>query len=247
MIWQIEQRVDLCDGHPLLRLSHLHDFVGGSHLALSQDATVEARPSAGCQQSRHPRLVHPNADAITGNARLADLEQGAADLVAVADAHCVVGQSFDREVLAELSMDEVGPLQLLLPIAIRFDLIDEDGALLTPVPSQVALTVSVQIHPADPTAARHRILPDPGVHSATLPLDVTRKSDVHGQESSHVALGALAAAMATQPVGARSWLFEGEHLRNGEAAIGAVRHDRLARLKTELGPVELYRDNIRLE
>jgi hypothetical protein len=40
-------------------------------------------------------------------------------------------------------MDEVGSLQLLLPIAIRFDLVDEAGALLTPVPAQVALTVSV--------------------------------------------------------------------------------------------------------
>src|SRR5947199_10443898 len=143
MIWRIEERVDLCDGHPLLRLSHLHDFVARSYLAFPQDAKVEARPSAGCQQSRHPRLVHPNADAIACNARLGDLEQRAADLITVADAHCIVGQSFDREVLTELSMDEVGPLQLVLPIAIRFDLIDEDGALLTPVPRHVALTVSV--------------------------------------------------------------------------------------------------------
>ena len=112
---------------------------------------------------------------------MSDLEQCAADLVTVADAHSIVGQSFDREVLAELSMDEVPPLELPLPIAIRFDLVDEDGALLTSMPGQVALTVSVQIQPADPTAARHRILPDPGVHGATLPLDVARKSDVHRQ------------------------------------------------------------------
>jgi hypothetical protein len=32
---------------------------------------------------------------------LSDLEQRAADLVTVADAHGIVGQSFDREVLAE--------------------------------------------------------------------------------------------------------------------------------------------------
>ena len=160
MIGRIEERVDLCDGHSLLRLSHLHDFVAGAHLAFLQDAEVEPRPSAGCQQCRHPGLVHPNADAIAGNARLSDLEQRAADLITVADAHGIVGQSFDREVLAELSVDEVGPLQLLLPVAIRFDLVDEDGALLTPVPGQVALTVSVQIQPADATAATHRILPD---------------------------------------------------------------------------------------
>ena len=158
MIGRIEERVDLRDGHPLLRLSHLHDLVAGAHLAFPQDAEVEPRPSAGRQQRRHPGLVHPNADAIAGHARLGDLEQRAADLIAVADAHGIVGQSFDREVLAELSVDEVGPLQLLLPVAIRFDLVDEDGALLTPVPGQVALTVSVQIQPADPTAAS---APDP--------------------------------------------------------------------------------------
>jgi len=65
---------------------------------------------------------------------LGDLEQCAADLITIADAHSIVGQSFNSEVLTELSVDEVGSLQLLLPIAIRFDLVNEDGALLTPVP-----------------------------------------------------------------------------------------------------------------
>jgi hypothetical protein len=127
----------------LLRLSQLHDFVAGAQPAFLKDAEVEPRTSAGCQQCRHAGLIHPNADAIAGNARLSDLEQCAADLITVADAHGIVGQSFDREVLAELSVDEVHPLQLLLPIAIRFDLVDEDGSLLTAVPGQVALTVSV--------------------------------------------------------------------------------------------------------
>ena len=110
---------------------------------------------------------------------MSDLEQCAADLITVADANGIVGQSFDREVLAELSMDEVGPPQLLLPVAIRFDLVDEDGALLAPVPGQVALTVSVEIQPADAAAATHWSLPDRGVHNATLPLDIARKADVH--------------------------------------------------------------------
>src|SRR6478672_8302662 len=179
MIGRIEERVDLCNGHPLLRLSNLDDFVAGAHLAFPQDAKVEARPSAGCQQSGHPGLVHPNADAIAGDTRLRDLEQRAADLITVADAHGIVGQSFDREVLAELSVDEVGPVQLLLPIAVRFDLVDEDRALLPAVPGQVALTVSVEIQVADLTAAAHRILPDRGVRRATLPRNIPRESDVH--------------------------------------------------------------------
>jgi hypothetical protein len=68
---------------------------------------------------------------------------------------------------------------MLLPMAIRFDLVDEDGALLTAVPGQVALAISVQIQPADPTATAHGVLPDARVHSATLPVDVTGQSDVY--------------------------------------------------------------------
>jgi hypothetical protein len=64
-------------------------------------------------------------------------------LITVADAHSIVRQSFDCEVLPELSINEVGSLELLLPIAIRFDLIDEDGTLLASVTGQVTLTVSV--------------------------------------------------------------------------------------------------------
>src|SRR5262249_24923837 len=66
--------------------------------------------------------------------------------------------------------------------------VDEDGLLLAPVANQIALTVSFQIQPADPTAASHRILPDRGVYSAALPRDITRKSDIHRQQSRHVPL-----------------------------------------------------------
>src|SRR3984957_4029924 len=164
MIGRIKKRVDLCDGHSLVRLSHLHDFVAGADLAFPQDAEVESRSSAGCQQCRHPRLVHPDTNAIAGHARLSDLEQCAADLITVADANGIVGQSFDREVLAELSVDEVRAIDVVLPVAIGFDLADEGGSLLTPVAAQLAFPDSVQIYPDAPTAAPQRIFPDPGVH-----------------------------------------------------------------------------------
>src|SRR5215813_9520276 len=122
MIGRIEQCTDLCDGHALSRRSHLDDFVAGAYVAFFEDTKVESRPSAGCQQGRNAGLVHADADAIAGNARLSDLEHRGADLETVADADAIVGQSFDGEVLAELSIDEVGPLQLLLPITIRVDL-----------------------------------------------------------------------------------------------------------------------------
>src|SRR5262249_36585707 len=156
MIGRIEKPVDLCDGYSLLRLSQFYDFVAGAHRAFLQDAEIESRPSAGRQQRGHPGLVHPNADAIARYARCSDLEQCTADSITVADTSGIVRQSLNREVLAELSVDKVGPLHVLLPVAIRFDLVDEDSLLLTPVTDQIALTVSFQIQPADPTPASHR-------------------------------------------------------------------------------------------
>src|SRR6516162_8551715 len=233
MIGRIEKRVDLCDSYSLLRLSHLHDFVSGAYFAFLQDAEVESRPSAGRQQRRHPGLVHPNADAIARYARCSDLEQCTADSITVADTNDIVRQSLDCEVLAELSVDKVGPLQVLLPVAIRFDLVDEDGLLLTPVANQIALTVSFQIQPADPTAASHRILPDRGVYSATLPRDITRKSDIHRQQSRHVPLHPDRDRKCF--LAARSRRGHVDHLVDIEVAIWAVRNHRLAHRERRTG------------
>src|SRR5262245_31839183 len=157
MFGRVEQRVDFGDGHPLGGLTNLDDFVAGTDLAWLQDPEVEARTSAGGEQRRHARLVHSNADAIAGHARLRHLEQGGADPISIADAHFIVRQSSNSEVLTELPVDEVGPFQLLLPIAVRFDLVDIDRALFPTVSGQVALTVSVYIQSANPTPASHRI------------------------------------------------------------------------------------------
>ena len=84
------------------------------------------------------------------------LEDRAADLVAVADAHLVVAESLHGEVLAELSVDEVVSAQLALPVAVRVDLVDEHRTLLTAMPGQIALAIAVDVEPADPAANRAR-------------------------------------------------------------------------------------------
>jgi len=65
------------------------------------------------------------------------LEECAPDPIPVADAHRIIGQAFDCEIFAELSeglrIAQVGSLELLLPIMIRLDLVDENGALFTSV------------------------------------------------------------------------------------------------------------------
>src|SRR5262249_23849561 len=93
------------------------------------------------------------------------------------------------------------------------------------------LTVSFQIQPADPTAATHRILPDRGVYSATLPLDITRKSDIHRQQSRHVPLHFDGDRKCFLAARSRRGHATGlmDHLADVEVAIWAVRNrDELA-------------------
>jgi hypothetical protein len=49
---------------------------------------------------------------------LSHLEQRASDTVTVADAHLVVGQAVDSEILAKLSVSEIGSAELALPVAV---------------------------------------------------------------------------------------------------------------------------------
>ena len=84
---------------------------------------------------------------VAGDARLRHFEQGAADPVAVADAHLLVRQAVDGEILPELPIGEVVSTELALPIAIGVDLIDEDGPVLAAVPGQVSLPVAVDVEP----------------------------------------------------------------------------------------------------
>jgi hypothetical protein len=183
MIRRIQKRIDRCDGHALVYFSHVYDFVARAHFAFLENAEIESRTATGCQQRRHSGLVRPNANAITGNSRLRDFEECASDPIPVADAHRISGQSFNCEILPELSarpqVAQVGPLQVLLPVTIRLGLVDKNGSLFTSVPGEVALAVSVEIQPGDPTAPVHWILPDRRAHGAPIPFDVAWETDVH--------------------------------------------------------------------
>ena len=126
------------------------------HLALLEHAEVEARAAVRDEQSGDARVVHADPDAVAGDPGLGDLEDSGADPVAVADAHLVVAQSLDGEVLAELSVDEVAPSELAFPVPVRVDLVDEHRALLAAVPGEIALTVAVDVELARPGEVRSR-------------------------------------------------------------------------------------------
>jgi hypothetical protein len=139
----------------------------------------------GDQQRRNARIVHAKADAVAGDARLGDLEEGAADPVAVADADLVVAQPLHCEVLPELPIDEIASSQLVLPVAIRVDLINEDGALLTAVPAEITLAVALHVEPADATRAADRILVDAREHGLPLPRHPLGQPDIDREQGAH--------------------------------------------------------------
>src|SRR6266850_4765542 len=175
----VQQRIDLRNGHPLRRSSDQEDRVTGADLTFREDAEVEARPSAGGQEGSHLRLVRANPDAVAGNPGLGHLEQGGPDPVAVADAYLVVRQPLDGEVLAELPVGQIVPAEPFLPVAIRFDLIDEDRALLPSVAAEIGLPVAFDVEPLDAATTLYRVLPDAGAHGFSAPLDVARQPDVN--------------------------------------------------------------------
>ena len=110
------------------------------------------------------------------------LEDRAADPVAIADAHLVVAESLHGEVLAELSVHEVVSSKLAFPVPVRVDLVDEHRTLLAAVPRQIALTIAVNVEPADPAGTGHGILEDPGEDGPPLPGHVLRQADVDRQQ-----------------------------------------------------------------
>ncbi len=127
----------------------------------------------GHQQGRHLGIAQADTDFETGYPRLGHLEDGAADAEAIPDTHLRIRQAFHREVLAELSMYEVGPLELLGPVTIGVELIDHDGTVLAAVAHRVGHAVAVKTCFADPDAPADRALPDGGADGFTPPLHVS--------------------------------------------------------------------------
>jgi hypothetical protein len=140
------------------------------------------------QQRRHARVVHPDADPVAGDPRLGHLEHGLADPVAVADAHLVICQAADREVLPELAVGEVITAQLLLPVPVRLDLVHEHGAVLAAVPGEVALLITVEVQPPRHHRAPGRPLPYRRVHSPAVPGHILRQAHIHRQQAASPAV-----------------------------------------------------------
>ncbi len=182
---EIEEPADLGDRHFLGAGRKLEDLVAGLNFPLLQNAEIEARAVVRDEQRGNARIFHPDPDAVTGDARLRDLERRAADPVAVADTDLVVAEPFDREVLAELPVDEVGAFELLFPVSVGVELVDEDGTLLATVPRDVALPVTFDVELGHPARAGHWVLEDARKDGLSLPGHILRETDVDRHQPAH--------------------------------------------------------------
>jgi hypothetical protein len=74
-------------------------------------------------------------------------------------------------------------MELLAPIAVRTELIHVHGALLAPVPGEIALTVAVDVQSSNQTRTLDWLLPDARKNGPPLPPDLAWHPDVDRHES----------------------------------------------------------------
>ena len=188
MARQIEQPIDFRNADTLRPIGNFRNFVSGADLPFFNHAEVKPRPLMGNEQRGHLRVIHPYADAIASNPGLSHFEECASDPVAISDADLTIGEPIDSEVLAELAILKVLPLQVLLPVAIRVELIHHQGAVLPAVSCEVPLAIAIEIETSRHHLARDRSFKNSGAHHLALPRDIARQPDIHGDELIHFAL-----------------------------------------------------------
>ena len=130
-------------------------------------------------------MLQPDADPVAGVAWLADLDDGAADPEAIANADLVIGEALHGEVLAKVPVHEIRPTKIARPVTVGSELVDHERTLLAAMGPEVRLAVTIEIQPAGENPPRHRRLPDRRPDSPALPRDVLGKSDVYRNDRAH--------------------------------------------------------------
>jgi hypothetical protein len=97
----------------------------------------------------------------------------------IANAHLSIRQSLDCKILSELAIGKVVSAELVLPITLRFNLIDKHCPLFAAMPRQISLAVSIDIEPSCHPSALNRRLPDGGRDGCSLPLDVAWQARIY--------------------------------------------------------------------
>jgi hypothetical protein len=160
MSWQIQKVVDVGHADSLWTVSNLYNLIACTNLSLLQHAKVESRPVMCYEQGCHPRFIHANADAVARYARLRDFKFSITDAVSIADAHLVIRKSLDGKVFSELAERKIVAAQKALPVMVRIHLVDEYGALLPTMTSDIALRIALNIESAHHSAPIDRRFPN---------------------------------------------------------------------------------------
>jgi hypothetical protein len=186
MISRVKKGIDLRHAHAFGTFRDLFDPVSRADLAFLDDSEIKARPPVRDHQRRHFRVIETQTEPVASDARLADFEDGAADPVTVADKDLCVGQSIDREILAEIAMNEVRPAKMIGPVTVRIELVDHEGALLAAVARQVGLSIANQIEPTREDAPFDGLFPDRGADGFSSPRHVARQPDIDRDDDIHL-------------------------------------------------------------
>src|SRR5215469_14846012 len=160
MCGQIQEGVNLGHTGSLRTVSNFYDVIAGINLSLLQHTKVKSWSVMCHEQSWHPRLIHADADAVAGYARLSHFKYCVANTVAIADAHLVIRKSLDREVFAELAKIKIIAAQKTLPIMVGVHLINKNGTVLPAVTSEIALPITVDIELAHHSSSLDWRFPD---------------------------------------------------------------------------------------
>src|SRR5947209_4361206 len=179
MAGQIKQRIEFCNRDVLGSVADLSDFITRANFPFLENPEVKARPMMGDKQSSHLGLIRPDAHPITGHPRLGHFEECRANPIAIANAHFVIRQAFDREVLTELGMAEIASAEMTLPIPVGVQLVHHHGAMLAAMTGKVSLSVTVDIQAPYGKPSSNRHLPDRRIHRLPAPFNVTWKTNVH--------------------------------------------------------------------
>jgi len=129
-------------------------------------------------QSWHPRLVHSDAQAVAGYARLGYFEYRITNAVSITNADLVIFKSFNGEILSKLAETKIIAPQEVLPVFVRIRLIDKYSALLSTVTGEIGLRIAIDIQLAHYPSPLDGKLPDRRSQGLAVPCDFAWKTDI---------------------------------------------------------------------
>src|SRR6516225_8406358 len=103
----------------------------------------------------------------------------------IPNAHFSIRQSLDCKILSKLTIGKLVSTELILPITIRFDLVDKDCPVFAAMPRQISLAVAIDVEPSCHPSALDGRFPDGGVDGFPLPLDVAWQAHIYREQPRH--------------------------------------------------------------